>query len=113
MNQLNFPILDAHIHQWNPYTTPHSAARLVKAFGKYPKLMDKIVRVVKPKDLIETLGITQYALSPYLPFDYRVDSAGCSIDSVIHIEANWHHQKTLVWLKKQNGFIIYLLISNN
>ena len=93
MNQLNFPILDAHIHQWNPYTTPHSAARLVKAFGKYPKLMDTIVRVVKPKDLMETLGITQYALSPYLPFDYRVDSAGCSIDSVIHVEANWHHQK--------------------
>lgn len=38
MNQLDFSIIDPHIHQWDPYHTPHSAAVLVKALGKYPFL---------------------------------------------------------------------------
>ena len=75
MKKLDFTIIDPHIHQWDPYHTPHSAALLVKALGQYPNVMDKVVRLVKPKPLLETLGLTQYALSPYLPEHYHEDSA--------------------------------------
>jgi len=93
MQRLNFPIIDPHIHQWDPYHTPHSAALLVKVFGHSPYLMDKIVRIVKPKDLIDTLGITKYALAPYLPHDFKADNDTYKVESVVHIEASWHHQK--------------------
>ncbi|MCU4376950.1 amidohydrolase family protein [Acinetobacter haemolyticus] len=93
MKQLDFSIIDPHIHQWDPYHTPHSAAVLVKALGKYPFLMDKILRLVKPKALLDTLGHTQHVLSPYLPMHYHQDLDGIQVESVVHVEANWHHHK--------------------
>ncbi|ENU16476.1 Uncharacterised protein [Acinetobacter lwoffii] len=30
MQQLPFPIIDPHIHQWDPYNTPHAAALTVE-----------------------------------------------------------------------------------
>lgn len=62
MRKLDFAIIDPHIHQWDPYHTPHSAALLVKALGNYPRVMNKVIRVVKPKPLLDTLGLTKYAL---------------------------------------------------
>lgn len=101
MNLINFAITDPHIHQWNPYTTPHSAALLVKLLGKYPQLMDKTVRLVKPKALLETLGLTENALNPYMPADYARDCASeCArdgstytVDTVVHVEADWHEHR--------------------
>ncbi|NIE96034.1 amidohydrolase family protein [Acinetobacter sp. Tr-809] len=95
MTRLDFAIIDPHIHQWDPYHTPHSAALLVKALGKYPAVMDRVVRLVKPKPLLESLGSTEYALSPYLPEHYRIDTAPFSVECVVHVEANWHHHKGL------------------
>ncbi|ENX17819.1 hypothetical protein F895_00542 [Acinetobacter sp. CIP 64.2] len=93
MKRLDFAIIDPHIHQWDPYHTPHSAAFLIKVLGKYPAAMDRVIRWVKPKPLLESLGITQYALSPYLPENYQADSVSFSVESVVHVEANWHHHK--------------------
>lgn len=55
--------------------------------------MDRVVRLVKPKPLLETLGTTQYALNPYLPAHYQKDSSLFPVESVVHVEANWHHHK--------------------
>lgn len=92
---LNFPIVDPHIHQWDPYTTPHRAALLVKLLGKYPKVMDKVARKVMPKSLVDMLGLSDYALAPYLPQNYAADV--CASDSfdhqvgqIVHVEAGWH-----------------------
>ncbi len=93
MNHLDFPIVDAHIHQWDPYHTPHAAALAVKLFGKRPKLLDKVVRLVKSKELIDTLGLTQHITAPYLPEDYKKDLGHYVVDQVVHVEASWHHQK--------------------
>lgn len=95
MKQLDFAIIDPHLHQWDPYHTPHSAALLVKALGQYPKVMDKVIRLVKPRALLDSLGVTQYALSPYLPEHYKADVGHFSVESVVHVEANWHHHKGL------------------
>lgn len=93
MTHLDFPIIDAHIHQWDPYHTPHAAALAVKLFGKHPYLLDKLVRFTQPKDIIETLGKTQHITSPYLPEHYKRDLGTYQIKHVVHVEANWHHQK--------------------
>jgi len=75
---------------------------LVKALGKYPTVMDRVVRLVKPKPLLETLGTTQYALNPYLPAHYQKDSSLFPVENVVHVEANWHHHKGLGVVEETN-----------
>lgn len=89
--RLNFSLIDPHIHQWDPYTTPHAAGTLVKLLGKHPNVMQMAVRLLKPKPLLDTVGDPQYALKPYLPIDYARDTADYQVDAVVHVEANWHH----------------------
>jgi len=95
MDSLNFPIVDPHIHQWDPLNTPHAAAFLVKVFGRYPTLMDKMVRLLKPKPVIEFLGLTDYGLAPYLPADFKKDCGPYTVESAVHIEAGWHEHEGL------------------
>lgn len=95
MRMLDFPIIDLHIHQWDPYNTPHAAARLVSVLGKHPFLMDKVVRLIKPKALLDTIGLTEYSLQPYLPADYVRDCGHHRVHSVVHVEANWHDHHRL------------------
>lgn len=64
MQALDFAIIDAHIYQWDPYTTPHAAALAVKLLGKHPYLLDKAVRMMNADDLIETLGLTHHVTDP-------------------------------------------------
>lgn len=95
MPKLGFHIIDPHIHQWDPYVTPRATSSLVKLFGNYPKLMDKLIRIVKPKSLAETVGLTDYVLSSYLPKNYREDLGKHSVESVVHVEADWHDNSPL------------------
>ena len=50
MQTLDFAIVDSHIHQWDPYNTPHAASLAVKLLGKHPYLLDKMMRLVKPQE---------------------------------------------------------------
>lgn len=93
MQQLPFPIIDPHIHQWDPYTTPHAAASAVKLFGKHPKLLDKMVRLIKPKVVIDTIGLTEHLTAPYLPENYKRDIGHYQVEQIVHIEASWHEHK--------------------
>lgn len=93
MKQLDFAIIDAHIHQWDPYHTPHAAALAVKLLGKHPYLLDKAIRLAKPKDLIDTLGHTQHITSPYLPQHYQHDIGHYAVEQIVHVEASWKNQK--------------------
>lgn len=94
MHTLNFPLIDPHIHQWDPYSTPHAAAFAVKLLGQRPFLLDKMVRLVKPKDLIETVGLTEHITRPYLPQDYKNDLQHYAVEQVVHIEASWAKHKS-------------------
>jgi len=93
MHTLNFPLIDPHIHQWDPYSTPHAAAFAVKLLGQRPFLLDKMIRLVKPKDLIETVGLTEHITRPYLPQDYKNDLQHYAVEQVVHIEASWAKHK--------------------
>lgn len=91
--QLNFPIIDPHIHQWDPYHTPHAAALAVKLFGKHPHLLDRMVRLFNPKPIVETVGLTDHITAPYLPENYKQDIGDYQVEQVVHIEASWHEHK--------------------
>ena len=93
MQALDFAIIDAHIHQWDPYTTPHTAALAVKLLGKHPYLLDKAVRMMNADDLIETLGLTHHVTAPYLPEHYVEDIGHYEVEQVVHVEASWHKNK--------------------
>lgn len=93
MHTFDFPLIDPHIHQWDPYNTPHAAAFAVKLFGQRPFLLDKMVRLVKPKDLIDTVGLTEHITRPYLPEDYKNDLGPYAVEQVVHIEASWAKHK--------------------
>ena len=90
MQNLGFSLIDPHVHQWDPYNTPHSAKLAVKIFGNHPRVLDKVVRIVKPKVLIETLGLTNHVTSPYLPQHYSRDLGFYLAEKIVHVEANWH-----------------------
>ncbi len=42
MQHLDFALIDPHIHQWDPYNTPHAAALAVKLLGKHPVWLRKL-----------------------------------------------------------------------
>lgn len=59
---------------------PHAASLAVKLLGKHPQLLDKIMRMIKPNDLIETLGLTHHVTSPYLPANYKADIENYNVE---------------------------------
>lgn len=102
MQALGFSIIDPHIHQWDPYHTPHSAAWLVKTLGNYPAVMEGVVRLLKRRPLLESLSSIQTILRPYLPVHYQQESTLFPVESVVHVEANWHHHTGLGVVEETN-----------
>jgi predicted TIM-barrel fold metal-dependent hydrolase len=92
---LQFPIIDPHIHQWDPYHTPHRASFGVKLLGRFPRVLDRAVQLVLLEAKLNSLGLNDYVLAPYLPQDYVKDCAPFHVEAVVHVEADWHHQKGL------------------
>ena len=48
---------------------------------------------MKPKDVIETIGLTQHLTAPYLPANYKRDAGHYEVEQVVHVEASWHDHK--------------------
>ena len=84
-------ILDSHVHQWDPRTTPREASLAVKLFGWSPRLLDFVVRHAMPKPLVDFVGRGEYALKPYLPTDFRTDLGRYQdrLQGIVHVQAGW------------------------
>lgn len=81
-------VIDAHIHQWNPFTTPREVsreARLLRRVRRVPRW----TAWLQPKAKREFIGDPHHVLKPYLPADYRRDADPVPVASVVHIEASW------------------------
>ncbi|WP_280245300.1 hypothetical protein [Nocardia abscessus] len=81
-------IIDAHIHQWDPFTTPRDFSALAKVFRLLPVPVDVAKRLAPRRDR-EFVGDPVAYLRPYLPFDYRADAGNAPIEVVAHIEVEW------------------------
>lgn len=82
------PIVDAHIHQWDPFTTPRIVSGVAKVVRRAPFLRPLLKRIL-PRASSEFVGDPRYVLNPYLPADYVADASPLRVDAVVHIEASW------------------------
>lgn len=88
--KLDFSIVDPHIHQWDPYTTPRLVSPLVKLFGRWPGALNGIARVAFPRAARDFVGRITYVANPYLPADYERETQRFEIGQVVHVQAGWH-----------------------
>ncbi len=52
-----------------------------------------MVRLVKPKDLIENPRPNPSYHTSLFAQDYKHDTGPYTIEQVVHVEASWHHSK--------------------
>jgi L-fuconolactonase len=82
-------VVDPHIHQWDPFTTPREISGPAKVVRRVPALRPVLTALVPRRDR-QFVGDPRHVLSPYLPEDYRLDAGDLPVDAVVHIEAGWH-----------------------
>jgi predicted TIM-barrel fold metal-dependent hydrolase len=81
-------IVDAHIHQWDPFTTPRVVSGPAKLIKRVPVTRPLLMRLF-PRAARDFAGDPRYLLNRYLPPDYAADSASAQVDTIVHIEAGW------------------------
>lgn len=94
-------IIDTHIHQWDPFTTPRTASPLARPYKLAPRLLTAAMPVLLPQGKRELVRTPEHAARPYLPTTYAGDVAGVPaavgvpVESVVHIQADWHTKDPL------------------
>lgn len=81
-------VVDPHIHQWDPLTTPrHSSgkARPLRWLPRVPRVLGRLA----PRADREFVGHPHHVMKPYLPQDYRRDAGSLPVGTVVHVEAAW------------------------
>ncbi|MEU7768367.1 amidohydrolase family protein [Nocardia sp. NPDC049190] len=91
MDLSDIRIVDAHIHQWDPFTTPRDFSAVAKLLRLLPVPVDVAKRLAPRRDR-EFAGDPVPYLHPYLPFDYRADAGNAPIETIAHIEVEWSEQ---------------------
>jgi len=79
-------IVDPHIHQWDPFSTPRTVsreARLLRRFSRVPRWLTR----VQPRAKAQFVADPHHLLKPYLPTDYHQDTGSIPVASVVHIES--------------------------
>ncbi len=87
-------LVDPHIHQWDPFTTPRvisARARLLRPLPRIPRLLQRL----SPRAEREFVGDPTFVLKPYLPADYTADRDGLGVSSVVHVQAGWEGHRHL------------------
>lgn len=85
-------MVDAHIHQWDPFTTPRLVSGPAKVIRRAPFLAPLLMRVF-PRSAREFAGDPQYLLNRYLPDDYAADAAPAPVAAIVHVEAGWQGKR--------------------
>ncbi|MBJ8347651.1 amidohydrolase [Antrihabitans sp. YC2-6] len=81
-------IVDTHMHQWDPQSTPRDVLLQINSLIGIPRLLDATFRLL-PKSDRESIADPVYLANPYLVGDYRRDIAGLPVESCVHIESGW------------------------
>lgn len=88
-------IIDPHVHLWDPRTTPRQITPLVKLFGRWPGLLERLARAATPTPLIDFIGDPTHVLSAHLPVDFRASVGHHQVEGIVHVEAGWSARGTL------------------
>ncbi|MFL6107099.1 MAG: amidohydrolase family protein [Marmoricola sp.] len=87
-------IIDPHIHQWDPYTTPRLVSAPAKLVRRVPVLRPVLLKVFPKRDR-EFVGDPTHVMAPYLPADYRADAGDLPVEAIVHVEAGWADHEDL------------------
>lgn len=82
-------IIDAHIHLWDPRTTPRVATPFVRLLGWSRELLHAVPRLVLPEDVREFVGHPDHLLAPYLPPHYAAEHGHHRVTGYVYVEASW------------------------
>ena len=85
-------VIDAHIHQWDPFSTPRVVSGPAKVIRRVPMVEPILVRTF-PRAARDFAGDPQYLLNTYLPGDYLADAGAVQVEGVVHIEAGWQGKR--------------------
>jgi L-fuconolactonase len=89
-------IVDGHIHQWDPFTTPREASKLAPLYRRMPGLFERLMPLLVSQDKRDLIRTAAHVARPYLPSTYAADAAGVTeavgvpIESVVHVQPGWH-----------------------
>lgn len=89
-------IIDTHIHQWDPFTTPREASRLAPLYRRSPRVLGAAFPLLVDKGGRDLVLTPEHVAKPYLPDTYAADVAGAvaevgvRVDAAVHVEADWH-----------------------
>lgn len=83
------PIVDAHIHLWDPRTTPRTVSPLVKTLGWNERLLERATRRLSPTVKTDFFGKLDGILNPYLPGTWWNESVAAGERSFVHVQADW------------------------
>ncbi|MQA55436.1 amidohydrolase family protein [Pseudomonas piscis] len=101
-------IIDTHLHQWDPLTTPRESSAVARIYPYAPKLIDKLTPWVKDQGTCDFIITPKHVATPYLPEQYAADVAGTvaavgvAVTAAVHVEAGWHAKNPsdeTVWLE--------------
>jgi L-fuconolactonase len=88
-------IIDTHVHQWDPLTSPWESSRRTRLYRAAPVLGKAIFRYAVAQKDRELILDPRIVARPYLPKHYYADSAGAvpvcgvPIESVVYMETQW------------------------
>jgi L-fuconolactonase len=83
------PVIDPHIHQWDPFTSPRVISDAAKILRLAP-FLERVVHGVFPRRDLEFIGDPRHVLGRYEVADYRADAGPLQVEAIVHIEAGWH-----------------------
>ena len=87
---LGFPIVDPHIHLWDPGNTPREVTPAVKLFGWNDRLLRTLGPRLFPKSALDFVGVIDHVMAPYLPGTYRRDTGGWDVRGYVYVQAGWN-----------------------
>lgn len=87
-------IVDAHVHQWDPFTTPRLVSGPAKIMRRAPFTRRPLLRMF-PRAVRDFAGDPQYVLNTYLPADYTADAAPLHVESIVHVEVGWQGKRPI------------------
>jgi len=88
MDLTDLDIIDAHIHQWDPRTTPREFSKLATLLRYLPLSIDIAAKLAPRRDR-EFVGDPTAYTGPYLPADYRTDLGTTAVRGIGHCEVEW------------------------
>ncbi|MCA9678185.1 MAG: amidohydrolase family protein [Myxococcales bacterium] len=86
---LDLPVLDAHVHFWDPRSTPRAVSTVGRLLRWHPRLMRAVGARLFPRSARRFVGSPELVMRAYLPAEQAAEQAGVDVRGVVHIQAGW------------------------